>query len=150
MGTSISNLPFGTREADSTVITRRIPNSAICSPASQRRGPAIMREEMRKGSLRERNIDGILITCRCQAAGERKPAAAVCAYLLRDYPEILELMKEDVVTLTWAKRFEWPGKEAWKSCWTSLSMTGILIGSICIRRSMWWWRKVYDRVRKKQ
>ena len=75
-----------------------------------------MRREMQRILREEKDIDGILITCGCvQAAGEELEASGrnnVRLICYEDYPEILELMKEDIVTMTLGSGLSEQGKRS--------------------------------------
>lgn len=104
-GDEHQSFPFGTREGGfRTVITEAYPGIRMLPSVTTKEDPAIMRREMQRILREEKDIDGILVTCGCvQAAGEelkssgRRDVRLIC---YEDYPEILDLMREDVVTMT--------------------------------------------------
>lgn len=104
-GDEYQSFPFGTREGGfRETVAENYPEIKILPSIATKENPEVMRREMRRILQEEKDVDGILITCGCvQAAGEelkasgRKNIRLIC---YEDYPEILKLMKEGIVTLT--------------------------------------------------
>lgn len=99
------SFPFGTREGGfCETISENYPEIKILSSVSTKENPEIMKQEMKKLLENETQLDGVLITCGCvQAAGEELKASKrqeIRLICYEDYPEIQNLMKEDIVTVT--------------------------------------------------
>lgn len=99
------SFPFGTREGGfRETISKNYPEINILSSISTKENPEIMKQEMKKLLENEEHLDGILITCGCvQAAGEELKASkreGIRLICYEDYPEIQNLMKENIVTVT--------------------------------------------------
>lgn len=104
-GDNHQSFPFGTREDGfHQVIAESFPGIEVLPSVCTKEDPAIMTAETRKLCEKEPDISGIFITC-----GGVKDVGGVLKFYgkrgirlicYENYPEILELMKEDIVTLT--------------------------------------------------
>jgi len=111
------SFPFGTREDGfKEVINEAFPHITLLDSISTQEDGTVIRREM--GSLleREKDISGIFITCGgVKEVGEalkrhnKKNVRLIC---FENYPEILKLMKEDIVTLTLDSGIEEQGKQS--------------------------------------
>lgn len=104
-GDNHQSFPFGTREEGFREITSEIyPGLQVLPSVYTQEKPQAIRREMRKLCEKEPDLAGIFITCGgVKAVGdvmeeyERQDIKLIC---YENYPEILELMREDVVTAT--------------------------------------------------
>lgn len=109
--------PFGTREGGFREILEQIyPGIHIQTSVSTYEDGMVMYRETKRLLTEHSDLSGIFITCGCV----KDAGAAVKEYGSRqlklicyeDYPEVLELMKQDVVTMTLASGLEEQGSQA--------------------------------------
>lgn len=111
------SFPFGTREEGFREVTSKIyPNLEIMSSIYTQEKLQVIRREMRRLCEKEPDLTGIFITCGgVKAVGdvleeyERQDIKLIC---YENYPEIIELLKEDIVTATLDSEIEQQGKKA--------------------------------------
>lgn len=116
-GDDYQSFPFGTREGGfREFVKETYPKMQIMESISTQEKPQVIRREMRKLCEQEKDLSGIFITCGgVKAVGdvlqeyERENLKLIC---YENYPEILELMKEDTVTSTLDSGIKEQGKRA--------------------------------------
>lgn len=116
-GDDHQSFPFGTREGGfREVLEQNYPEIKIMTAIQTKEKNQIIRREMRKLCERENMPDGIFITCGgVNAIGDvlqeyEKKNVKVISF--ESYPEILTLMKEDIVTATLDSEIETQGQKA--------------------------------------
>lgn len=116
-GDDHQSFPFGTREGGfREVLEQNYPEIKIMTAIQTKEKNQIIRREMRKLCERENMPDGIFITCGgVNAIGDvlqeyEKKNVKVISF--ESYPEILTLMKEDIVTATLDSEIEAQGQKA--------------------------------------
>ena len=116
-GDDHQSFPFGTREGGfREIMEQNYPDMEILNSIQTKEQTQIIRREMRKLCEGEKMPDGIFITCGgVKAIGdvlqeyEKQGVKVIC---FESYPEIIELMKEDVITATLDSEIEEQGKQA--------------------------------------
>lgn len=116
-GDNHQSFPFGTREGGfRKFVTEAYPEMQLMEAVRTEEKPQIIRREMRRLCENEPELKGIFITCGgVKAVGdvlqeyEIKNVKVIC---FENYPEILELMKEDVVTSTLDSGIQEQGRRA--------------------------------------
>lgn len=116
-GDEHQSFPFGTREGGfREIMEQNYPDMEILNSIQTKEQTQIIRREMRKLCESEKMPDGIFITCGgVKAIGdvlqeyEKRGVKVIC---FESYPEIIELMKEDVITATLDSEIEEQGKQA--------------------------------------
>lgn len=104
-GDNHQSFPFGTREGGfREIIAGNYPEVEVMPSIHTQEKPSVIRREMRRLLNEEPKLAGIFITCGgVQALGdildecERRDIRLVC---YENYPEILELLRHDIVTAT--------------------------------------------------
>lgn len=116
-GDDHQSFPFGTREGGfREILSQNYPDIEILPVIQTKEKNQIIRREMRKICEREKMPDGIFITCGgVNAIGDvllEYEKTDVKLISFESYPEILELMKENVVTATLDSEIEVQGRRA--------------------------------------
>lgn len=116
-GDEYQSFPFGTREGGfRKILGQNYPNIKIIDSIETHEKNQIIRREMRKICEREKMPEGIFVTCGgANAVGDvlqeyDKHDTKVITF--ESYPEILKLMKDDVITATLDSEIELQGKKA--------------------------------------
>mgnify|MGYP000028307863 CR=1 FL=1 len=116
-GDNHQSFPFGTREDGFLeVLEESFPGICVTKVVQTKEKTQVIRREMRKICEGKKMPDGIFITCGGVAAigdvlqeYEKQGVKVVC---FESYPEILQLLREDVVTVTLDSEIEEQGKKA--------------------------------------
>ncbi len=116
-GDNRQSFPFGTREGGfRQVMTENYPDICLMSSICTQEDPDVIMKEMRQLCETEKDIDGVFITCSgVKGVGdvlrwyERRDIRLIC---YESYPEILELMKEDIVDATLDSGIQEQGRKA--------------------------------------
>lgn len=111
------SFPFGTREGGfREIMSERYPNIAILPSIYTKEKTQIIRREMRRLCENEPELEGIFITCGgVKAVGdvmeeyERKDIRLIC---FEDYPEIQEMIRNDIVLATLDSEIEKQGRKS--------------------------------------
>lgn len=116
-GDNHQSFPFGTREGGfRQIIAEAYPYIQVMENIHTQEKSQVIRREMRKLCENEKKLSGIFITCGgVKAVGdvleeyEREDIKLIC---YENYPEIIELLKKDIVTATLDSDIEEQGKKA--------------------------------------
>lgn len=116
-GDSYQSFPFGTRtDGFRQLLCENYPEIEIMPDIYTKEQSAVIHREMTKLCQSEKNFNGIFITCGgVRAVGdvleeyERKDVKFIC---YENYPEIMELLKKDIVTVTLDSEIEKQGKQS--------------------------------------
>lgn len=116
-GDEHQSFPFGTREGGfREIMAQNYPDLEVLPNIYTRESSQTIRREMRALCEREPELAGIFITCGgVRAVGdileeyERRDIKLIC---YENYPEILEMMRQDLVTATLDSEIEEQGRRA--------------------------------------
>ena len=116
-GDNHQSFPFGTREGGfRELMAESYPEMEVMPSIYTQEKPQVIRREMRRLCEKESQLSGIFITCGgVKAVGdvleeyERGDLKLIC---YENYPEIIELMKENLVTATLDSDLEEQGRKS--------------------------------------